>query len=145
MIHLLNQNEKVNVLQSARNIFGHWTSIQRNNVFRIITAKNILCTVLHINQTGSNVYKGGEGTHSVPSADAKSSREVARIQLDKKCSYLQQVEALGRTHTILRALTVSRCLSYTAGFGSKLLEAVEQRSSIKHSITPLAFPQKLQS
>lgn len=46
---------------------------------------------------------------------------------------------------VLRALTFSRCQSYTAGFGSKLLEAVEQKSSIKHSIIPLAFCQKLQS
>lgn len=45
---------------------------------------------------------------------------------------------------VLRALTFSRCQSYRAGFGSKLLEAVEVKSS-KHSIIPLPFCPKLQS
>lgn len=71
-------------------------------------------------------------------------KKAARIQLDKKCSYLQQVQALGSTQTSTKSVNFQQTPVLHLALAPSCLKLLSRRA-VSNSIIPLAFHQKLQS
>lgn len=111
--------------------FGHWTSIQRETMSSELLQQKTFSVLYYrsIKQAVTFVREKTFGT--INRCKQQQRRKQQGSSQTKNVPILSKFRLLAGLKLVLKAFTSSRCQAFTSGFGSELLEAAEQKNSVK--------------